>query len=86
MYKLLVLLPFGTERTVGECPYHFVPLCHEALCFAVRHVLHEPLPHILYRLGRGVCHVVGIEAVVAQLIHHDLVGREVVHPVREAAA
>ena len=46
----------------------------------------EALPHVVNRLLRGVQHVGGIKAVVAQFVEHDFVGRKIidaVHCMRE---
>ena len=43
----------------------------------------EPLPDIVHGLGRGMKHILGIEAVVPQLVHHYLVAREIHASFRE---
>ena len=55
-------------------------LC-KGLQLAVETPRFEPLKHIVGSHLRGVHHVGGIKAIVAQLVRHDFVGREITHRV-----
>ena len=54
-----------------------MPLAQEGLSFSAEIDLGEALPDVFHSLRRGVEHVFGIEAVVAEFIVDDLVGGEI---------
>lgn len=45
--------------------------------------IHEPGPNVIHCLGGRVNHVGGVEAVVAQLVKHDLIGGKIIATFRE---
>lgn len=55
------------------------PFLEEGFCLRREVGLNEPLPDVVDSLGRGVQHVRGVEAVVAQLVAEELVDREICH-------
>ena len=54
------------------------PFVHEGNGLVAETPRDEPFPDVVYRLFRRVQHVGGIEPVVAQLVHYNFVGGEIV--------
>ena len=83
-HSLLCLLNEGAvfcrvwvERAVVECSFYGQPLAHERLGLAAEERVGEAFPDIVDSLLRRVQHVGGVEAIVAKLVAHYLVRREV---------
>jgi hypothetical protein len=75
--KVLIFLALGMEGTVGEGFADGLPLLKK-LTGTGREVMgYELLPDIVYGLGRWMEHIGLEKAVIAQLVEHKLVGREV---------
>ena len=67
----------GIEGAVAKSLLYGPPLLDEAAGSRAEVCLVESFPDVVYGLLRGVEHIGGVEAVVAQLVEHYLVGREV---------
>ena len=73
----MIGIAVGGERTMVEGGFEGCPFLEKLLGAGGEVVVHQLLPDVLDGLGCGVEHVLAVEAVVAQLVHHDFVGREV---------
>ena len=82
----MVFLRFRLEGPMLQRPAHLAPFGHEGMRSLIGAMLHEAFPYIIDGLLRRMGHILGIEAIVAQLIHHHLVGWEVDTPFRYPAA
>ena len=78
MEELLVFGTFGMEGTMGKGLLQGAPF-FQILAGGIREAgFYLPLPNVLYGLVGGVQHIRIVETIVAKLIVHNLVGREVV--------
>lgn len=55
----------------------FRSLRHRIFRFIIKVSVLKPLPNIFHRHSRRMYHIIGIETVVTQFIHHDFVGGEI---------
>ena len=62
---------------MSQVPANRLVFLQVLLQFSIHQILHHALPNIIDRLGAGVQHIRGIEAIVSKLVHDDLVGREI---------
>ena len=75
--ELAVLLTVGIERPMTKSSLQGNPLTQEVLGTRRKVVFNELLPDILDSLIRRMKHVIAVETVVAQFVHHDFVGGEI---------
>ena len=75
--ELAVLIAFGIEGAMIKGGLQGGPLAQEFFGARREIMRYQLLPDVLDGLGCGVEHVLAVEAVVAQFVHHDFVGREV---------
>lgn len=69
------------EWPMSQSGFHRTPFFKKATCVIAEISVAETLPYILYSLVGRVKHVFAVESVVAQLVVHYLVSREVFYPV-----
>ena len=67
------------ERLVTKCCLDGLPVVNELLGQRAKIFFGQAFPNIIYGLLRRVQHVGLLEAIVTQLIEHNLVGREIAH-------
>ena len=79
LHELAVVGAVGVEGAVVQGGLQGRPFAEELLGGVGEIMGDELLPDILHGQRRRVEHVVGIEAVVAELVHQDLVGGEIGH-------
>ena len=75
--ELAVVVAVGMEGLVAESRLDGLPVLDELAGPRTEVLLVETLPDVVDGLLRGVQHVGLVEAVVAQLVEHNLVGREI---------
>ena len=75
--KCLVFGGVGIERAVGKCLADGSPLANVLTCLVGEETILEAAVDVVDGLWGGMQHVGCIEAVVAQLVEQDLVGREI---------
>ena len=79
--ELPVVITVRMERAVMECLLHRFPIFDKLTGAFAEVELGKALPDVLYGLGRGMEHVCLIKAIVAQLIEHNLICREIIDAV-----
>ena len=72
-----VCLVLWIEWSVCHRPTDFPALADDVLCLLIHECVGESLPDVADGGFRWVNHVGCIEPVVAQFVHHDLVGRKI---------
>ena len=60
-----------------QCALNTGYFLHKNLCFRSKTSIGEALPYILYGLLGRVKHILFVEAIIPQLVHKELIGREV---------
>lgn len=78
--KPLILVAVGMEGPMAESSLDRAPLAKKEVGPLAEEGVGKPLEDILHGLTAGMEHVLGVEAVVAQFVHHELVGRKVGRP------
>ena len=63
------------------CTHYLAYLWHKLLGAGRESGIKEAFGDILYGGGRGVCHVLGLEAIVAKVVHENFVRWEVANVV-----
>ncbi len=75
--KSFVFGGFGVKGLVGKRLSDRAPLVEIVLGGITEVAVDQAFPDVFHGLGRGMEHVGGIETIVAELIHQELVGGEV---------